>query len=100
MFIFAAERKEIARVKERIADERERLSAEARALAPSARRAAAIGSATWAARKFLPVLRPIVIGMAQRSLLKRGKRGWMKVIGLIAGGFAAWRIFGGGGDEE
>lgn len=100
MFIFDAERKEIAEVKERIAEERAQLAADSQALTPVARRAAAAGSIVWTGRKLLPILRPVLLGLIQRGVAKRGKRGMLKMLCLAGAGFALWRLFGSGGDAD
>lgn len=100
MFGFAAEKKEIAKVKARIAQEREQLADETMKLMPIVGKGAIIGSVFMSVKKFAPMLRPVVIGMVQRSLVKHGKRGILKAVGLIGAGVVAWRLLGSGDDAE
>lgn len=100
MFIFDAEKKEIDRVKERIAIERIQLRAEAVKLGPAARKGAMIGSVALSIKKLKPILRPVMIGLVQRSIAKHGKRGVLGAVGLIVASYATWRVFRARGDSE
>ncbi|MGE9296370.1 MAG: hypothetical protein ACQKBV_08815 [Puniceicoccales bacterium] len=96
MFSFRAEKEEIAAVKARIAAEREILGREIALILPNAKKAAVVGGTAFALKKAAPILRPLAFGLLQRSLAKRGKFHLLKMVGLTALGFGAWRFLSGG----
>ncbi|WP_309381875.1 hypothetical protein [Cerasicoccus frondis] len=94
MSIFRHEKEEIARLKEEISAERIRLGLETRELLPQARKAAAMGSAAFALKRFAPLLRPVIFAIAQRSLSGGGKKRIFKVAALGAAAFGAYKLLG------
>ncbi|GHC01221.1 hypothetical protein [Cerasicoccus arenae] len=102
MYIFTSEKKEIARVKERIHAQRIELLEEVSELLPQASKAAAMGSIAFTLKRLTPLLRPVLFGFAQRAISSRGrgKRRFLKIATLGALGFGAWKLLGNNEDPD
>lgn len=94
MFIFRSEKEEIARLKEEISRERVQLGMSTQELLPQAKKAAAMGSAVFAIKRFAPLLRPVIFAVAQRGLRKGTGKGLFKIAALGAAAFGAYKLLG------
>ncbi|MBC2595127.1 hypothetical protein H5P28_12740 [Ruficoccus amylovorans] len=86
-------------LKERLRAERQAAGYHLRILAPQARRAATVGTVAWGARKALPLLRPLAFGLLSRTIGGLTSKRMLKVVGIAAVGFGAWKLLG-SSDEE
>ncbi len=100
MFGIRRQKQRITVLKERLRAERQAAGYHLRTIMPQAKRAATIGSIAWGFRRALPLLiRPLAFGLINRSIRFRGTRRLLKIAGIAAAGFGAWKIFGPGGED-
>jgi len=93
------EEPEIAALRARIASQRQMLARDAAAVWPDAKKAALMGGTAFLARKAAPFIRPIALGMLQRTIAKRGKFGLIKILGIAAVGLGAVKLLSGAGAD-
>ena len=99
MFGIRRQEQRISVLKERLRAERQAAGYHLRTLLPKARKAAVAGSLAWGARKALPLLRPLAFSLLPRLLGGRKGKRLLKLAGLAAAGFGAWKLFSGGEEE-
>lgn len=100
MPFLSPEKERIDALKQRIADERGQLGEQARELMPGARSLAIAGVVTQGLHVALPLVRPLALTVARRGVSRRGFKRLIKIAGLGALAFGAWRLFTDSGDEE
>ena len=80
--------------------ERNSLGANAQKLLPTARAVVNVGAYALAIKNLAPAIKPIVFGLIQRGLAKRGKMGVFKLAGLISSGIGIARAMSRGDSKE
>lgn len=100
MFNVRYQEQRISELKARIRDERQVAARQLRAIVPQTCRAAAIGSLVWGARRALPFVRPLALGLFRDVVGQFGSRRLVKTFGLAVLAFGAWRLLRGNGDDR
>lgn len=82
----------MSELKARLRTERAMVTEQLRTLVPQARRAAVFGSFAWGTRKVLPLLQPLVMSLAGKSVGKTMPGRLIKIAGLAVAAFGVWRL--------
>lgn len=93
MFGSSREIRRINELKLRSEMERAQFTAGVRFFVPLAKKTARIGIFALALKNFAPAIKPIVFGLIQRGLAKRGKSRLFKLAGLVSTGIGIFRAY-------
>lgn len=92
MFDIRHQEQRIKALRTQLGAERQAAAGQLRLIVPQTRRAAMVGSFVWGARKALPLLQPLAIGLVRRGVGVTVPGKLVKVLGLSALAFGAWRL--------